>query len=64
MIVWQIPKKKARIELTKEGWLVYIKTHSWQFNSLAECLCYLAGKGVIEYDQIDFLIRATWERYE
>lgn len=64
MIVWQIPKKKSSVELTKEGWLVYIKRESWLFHSLAECLCFLAGKGVIDYDQIYFLVQATRERFQ
>ena len=64
MIVWQIPKKKARIELVAEGWMVYIKRRSWLFHSLAQCLCFLAGRQVIEYEDIPLLIRKTRERYE
>ena len=62
MIVWSIPKRKVRIELDPEGWWVHIKNKAYRFNSLAECLCYLAGCGVIEYEQIDFLIHAARER--
>ena len=61
MIVWTIPKK-ARVELDAEGWWVYCKGKAFHFNSLAECLCYLAGRRVIKYDDIDFLIHATRER--
>lgn len=61
MIVWQFPKK-ARIELSADGWLVYLKKKVFRFNSLGESLCYLAGRGLIEYEQIDYLIQATRER--
>ena len=61
MIVWTIPMK-ARVELDAEGWWVYCKGKAFHFNSLAECLCYLAGRRVIKYDDIDFLIHATRER--
>ena len=49
MIVWQFPKK-IRIELEESGWWVYIKNDSFRFNTLAECLCYLTGRGVMKYD--------------
>lgn len=61
MIVWTIPKK-ARVELDAEGWWVYCKRKPFRFNSLSECLCFLAGRGVIKYGDIDFLIHATRER--
>ena len=64
MIVWQFPKKRVRIELEESGWWVYIKNEPYRFNSLAECLCYLTGRGVIKYDQIDYLIQATRKRFE
>lgn len=64
MIVWSIPKKKSRIELVADGWMVYIKNHSWLFGSLSQCLCFLAGRQVIEYEDIPLLIRKTRERYE
>ena len=64
MIIWQIPKRKSRIEMTADGWIVYIKRDSWQFGSLVQSLCFLAGKGIIEYEQIPLLIQKTRERYE
>lgn len=60
MIVWTFPK--ARIELTAEGWMLFLKKKIFRFNSLGESLCYLAGRGLIEYEQIDYLIQATRER--
>lgn len=63
VIVWTIPKK-ARVELDAEGWWVYLKRKSYRFNSLAECLCFLAGRGVIEYEDISFLVQATRKRAE
>lgn len=63
MIVFQIPKK-SRIELNADGWWVFIKNDSYQFNSLAECLCYLAGRQLITYEQIDYLIHAARKRFE
>ena len=63
MIVWQFPKK-VRIELEASGWWVYIKSDSFRFNSLSECLSFLAGRKVIKYDQIEYLLQATRRRYE
>ena len=64
MIVWTIPDK-ATIELDEEGWWVKILGKKYlQFNTLSECLCYLAGRGVIKYKHIEMLIRATRKRME
>lgn len=61
MTIWTIPRK-ATVELNADGWCVCIRRRRYHFNTHAECLCYLAGRGLIEYEQIDFLIRAARER--
>ncbi len=63
MIVWTIPDK-VTIEMDAAGWWVRYKRKAYQFESLTECLCFLAGSGLIKYDQITFLVRKARERFQ
>lgn len=64
MVVWTIEKTGTTIQLDKSGWFVCRKGKAYRFNSLRECLAYLAGCREIKHDHIDLLMRSTWERYE
>ena len=64
MIVWRIPRKKARIELRAEGWVAVIRSATYSFNTLAECFCFLAGRRIIDIEAIPFLLQKTRERFQ
>ena len=63
MIVWTIHPNKARVELDAEGWWVYRRGKAYHFGTHAECLAFLAGLGLIQYEQIDILIDAARRRF-
>ena len=64
MIIWQIPDKGARIELDHDGWWVYHGRKAYLFGTHRESLCFMAGRGLISFDQIAFLCEAARRRFE
>lgn len=64
MIIWQIPDKNARVELDHDGWWVYHGRRAYLFGTHRECLCFMAGRGLISIDQIGFLCEKARERFQ
>lgn len=62
MVILSIPRK-AVVVLTADGWTVQAGQKVFEFSSFPECLCFLAGRKYIRYDDIKRLLCATRERF-